>query len=262
MVSKDEQVKLTQHTHPLQPGVRDFDLQVRSRYCNGLSALDIIPICISIPVLEIVLNPFIDHRRYFHGRITMRLILASGSPRREEILRKMGMAFEVIIPNIDEKAFSPIPEECAVDNAFRKAEWIAQEVMDGIIIGADTIVVLGDRVFNKPRDDEEAIGMLETLSGRTHRVITGIAVLLVRDGNVKSKIMDYEVTRVKMKPLERGEIERYVKECSPLDKAGSYAVQEIGDRFVEGIEGDYHNVVGLPKEKVKHILDTLFSAWK
>lgn len=188
----------------------------------------------------------------------MKLILASGSPRRREILKDMGMEFAVNVPNIEEKFIQYLsPEENAVENAIRKAKIVAQKVSDSILIGADTVVALGDVIFNKPKDEKDAMRMLEQLSGKTHRVITGLAFIVVIDGKIVEEVKDYMVTWVKMKSIPNEEIERYVKENSPFDKAGSYAIQEIGDSFVEGIEGDFYNVVGLPKERVTEILSEL-----
>jgi len=188
----------------------------------------------------------------------MRLILASGSPRRREILEGLGLEFEVMIPHVDE-VFDPCrsPEEGAVTNAQCKAREIAREVSDAVVLGADTVVVLGDAIFTKPSGDQDAVRMLEALSGKRHRVITGYACIVVGDNGIAEEITGFEVSWVTMRQLSREEIERYVREHSPMDKAGSYAIQEIGERFIEGIEGDYDNVVGLPGTRIRRILDGL-----
>ena len=188
----------------------------------------------------------------------MRLILASGSPRRREILEDMGRPFEVILPHVEENHPPYLsPEESAVENALAKARWVSQRAGDAILIGADTVVALGNDIFNKPRDESEAVRMLAALSGKTHRVITGMAFLVVREGRVMEEIKDHEVTLVTMRSIPGEDIRNYVKEHAPFDKAGAYAIQEIGDRSVERIEGDYFNGVGLPKERVMHILNAL-----
>jgi len=189
----------------------------------------------------------------------MRLILASGSPRRREILKEMGRPFEVILPHVEENHPPHLsPEESAVENALAKARWVSQRAGDAILIGADTVVALGNDIFNKPRDESEAVRMLAALSGKTHRVITGMAFLVVREGRIIDEINEHVVTRVTMRSIPDEDIRNYVKEHAPFDKAGAYAIQEIGDRFVERIEGDYYNVVGLPKERVMDILNALF----
>ncbi|MGA1797130.1 MAG: Maf family protein [bacterium] len=188
----------------------------------------------------------------------MRLILASGSPRRRQILKGLGLAFEVRVPHVDE-VFDPnrSPEEGAVTNALLKAREIAREVSDAVVLGADTIVVLGDVIFTKPSDDRDAVRMLDALSGQRHRVITGYACIAVGDNGIAEEITGFEVSWVTMRRLSGEEIERYVQEHSPMDKAGSYAIQEIGERFIECIEGDYDNVVGLPGIRIRGILDDL-----
>lgn len=188
----------------------------------------------------------------------MRLILASGSPRRKEILEGLGLEFEVRVPHVDEVFDARrSPEEGAVTNALLKAREIAREVSDAVVLGADTVVVLGDAIFNKPSDDRDAVRMLEALSGQRHRVITGYACIAVGDSRIVEEITGYEVSWVSMRRLSAEEIEWYVREHSPMDKAGSYAIQEIGDRFIERIEGDYDNVVGLPGTRILEILKGL-----
>ena len=175
----------------------------------------------------------------------------------------MGMPFEVIIPHVEENHPPHLsPEESAVENALAKARWVSQRGGDAILLGADTVVALGKHIFNKPRDESEAIRMLTALSGKTHRVVTGMAFLVVREGQVMEEIKDHEVTLVTMRSIPGEDIRNYVKEHAPFDKAGAYAIQEIGDRFVERIEGDYFNVVGLPKERVMHILNALFRRYE
>ncbi len=192
----------------------------------------------------------------------MKVILASGSSSRRGIFESMGVNFEVIIPQVKEELKeNSSPEEIAQEIAYKKAENVSQKIKDGIVIGADTIVSLNNRTFGKPKNKYEAIEMLKTLSGTKHKVITGISFIVVKEGEIVEKITDREVTWVKMKNISLNEVKKYVEENLPLDKSGSYAVQEEGDRFVDKIEGDFYNVVGLPKYKVKRILEMLFKKY-
>jgi septum formation protein len=181
-----------------------------------------------------------------------RIVLASASPRRAKLLKKIIKDFEVIPSGIDESGVpANSPEEFAVKAALAKAEDAAQRIPGAIVIGADTIVVLGDKILGKPKDAKAAIKMLERLSGNTHRVITGIAVI---DSETKQTQAAYETTEVKMRKVTDKDILEYVKSGKPLDKAGAYGIQEIEGVFIEKIEGDYDNVVGLPVKKLKELL--------
>lgn len=192
----------------------------------------------------------------------MKIILASGSPRRKIILEDMGINFEIIVPRVEEAIKEDMsPEKLAIFLASQKAREVAGRVREGIIIGADTIVALGEKIFGKPESKEEAVKMLQTLSGTRHRVITGLSFLIVIAGKIVKEIKDKEVTWVKMRDIPRKDIEKYVRENSPLDKSGSYAVQEVEDKFVEKIEGDFYNVVGFPKQKVEKILKKLLKEY-
>ncbi|NOZ64160.1 MAG: 23S rRNA (uracil(1939)-C(5))-methyltransferase RlmD [Caldiserica bacterium] len=185
----------------------------------------------------------------------MKIILASGSPRRKSILEDMEISFEVIVPQVEETIREDIsPEKLATFLASQKSREVAKKVKEGIIIGADTIVALEEKIFGKPESKEEAVRMLQTLSGTRHRVITGLSFLIVIEGKIVKEIKTKEVTWVKMRDIPLKEIEKYVRENSPLDKSGSYAVQEVEDKFVERIEGDFYNVVGFPRQKVEKIL--------
>lgn len=173
----------------------------------------------------------------------MTMILASASPRRQELLRQVGCDFKVIASDVDEdNKWSSSPAELAVSLAVAKALDVAKKAAaDDVVLGADTIVVMDGQVYGKPADDADACRMLGELAGRRHQVITGIAVATA--GRVWT---DFAVTAVTFRDLTRSEIERYVASGEPRDKAGSYAIQGIGALFVEGIEGCYANVVGLP----------------
>ncbi len=173
----------------------------------------------------------------------MALILASASPRREELLRQAGCAFTVVASEAEEENDRQLPPtELAVDHALAKARDVALRVPPGdVVVGADTIVVLDGQVFGKPRDTADARRMLTALAGREHQVITGVAV--VKDGAAWT---DFAVTAVRFRAVGPEEIERYLAGGEPPGKAGAYAIQGAGALLVEGITGCYTNVVGLP----------------
>ncbi len=176
-----------------------------------------------------------------------RLILASASPRRREILSHIGLEFDVVVTDADEKTALPAdPSELVVELARRKA---AACTADGIIIACDTVVSLGGQVLTKPEDADDARRMLRALSGNTHQVYSG---LCVTDG--EKVISSHTVTGVRMREITEDEIAAYIATGEPLDKAGAYGVQDLGGIFVERIDGDYYNVVGLPLESLCRIL--------
>lgn len=176
------------------------------------------------------------------------LILASASPRRSELLRQIGLDFEVRISLAEETVSPPEhhPEAYVRTLALHKAEDVAQSVTDGVVIGADTIVVLDEMILNKPADDADALRMLTLLQGRTHQVITGVAVLSVQDGEVLRHQVAHVSTDVTMRQASEEELRAYVATGEPRDKAGAYAIQGRGSVLISGIVGDYFNVVGLP----------------
>jgi len=185
-------------------------------------------------------------------------ILASASPRRLEILQTLGIDPEILVPDTNEDCDrAAVPPELLVEGlACRKARAAGEMLMrcgrgeeDCLILAADTVVVLGDRILEKPRDAEDARQMLRALSENTHRVCTGIAVLC--RGILT---MDVQCTQVRFRSLTEAEIEAYVASGEPMGKAGSYAIQERGALFVEEICGDYFNVVGLPAVCVDKLL--------
>ena len=183
----------------------------------------------------------------------MRLILASHSPRRQELLRRAGFAFEVRPSRIEEILR---PGETAEDFACRAAQEKALEVAascqpDGLILGADTVVVVNGELLGKPRDAEDARRMLRLLSGLTHRVITGVCVVRAPQ---EIKALKYETTVVTFRHLDEEEIQRYLASGEPFDKAGAYGIQGLASRFVTRVEGCYFNVVGLPVALVYEIL--------
>jgi septum formation protein len=185
----------------------------------------------------------------------MRLILASASPRRAEILRDAGMAFEVCASNMAE---DQLPGESAEQMVSRlakeKACAVAAQQTSGnaaIIVGADTCVELGGEIFGKPRDAADARAMLTRLAGRTHRVVTGICAIRVPDAVMRSAV---EITAVTFAPLDESEIAVYVASGEPMDKAGAYAIQGRAGRHITRIEGCYFNVVGLPLARLCSLL--------
>jgi septum formation protein len=181
----------------------------------------------------------------------VRIILASASPRRRELLAQVGCDFVVMNSTIVEDNAQDIPpHELAVLQAKDKALDVFSKVQThDVVIGADTIVVLDGQVYGKPIDENDARCMLTTLSGRQHQVITGIAV--VTAGKIWS---DFVVTNVKFGDIKAGEIESYLTSGEPMDKAGAYAIQGMGALFVESISGCYANVVGLPLNKLSDLL--------
>ncbi len=174
------------------------------------------------------------------------MILASGSPRRSEILNSVGWEFEKHVADIDETEFpGELPAAYVERLAREKAEAVAVHFPDRYVLGADTTVVIDELIIAKPIDLDDARRMLRLLSGRQHEVLTGVAI--VNNGNTTSAV---ERTRVKFAELSDEAIEFLILEGSPLDKAGAYAVQAQAALFIDGIQGDYWNVVGLPMNLV------------
>ena len=171
----------------------------------------------------------------------MRFILASQSPRRRELLQKLNIPFLVQVADVDETMDKDLPlTEAVARLSLRKAKAVAGG-QDDIVIAADTIVVLGNTVLGKPRDEKDAFQMLKSLSGRSHQVMTGVTVLKGDTFRCHT-----EVTEVFFRELTDEEIAAYIATKDPMDKAGSYGIQNGGALFVEKIQGDYFNVVGLP----------------
>lgn len=172
----------------------------------------------------------------------MRIILASGSPRRKELLNSLGINFTVYKPEADEShSENEDPEKLCARLSRIKAEAGAEKFGDAVIIAADTIVVIDGKILGKPIDREDAVRMLKMLQGRTHEVLTGLSVCA--NGKILTHV---EHTRVKFRTLSDAEINAYAMTGECDDKAGAYAVQGVGSLLIERIEGDYFNVVGLP----------------
>lgn len=173
----------------------------------------------------------------------MKIVLASQSPRRKELLGRMGLEFVTQASKIDESAFDGLEARELVATLSReKAQWIARQ-LDGetLVIGADTVVVRDGAALGKPKDAEDAVAMLLSLSGRDHQVCTGVTVY--RGDRVLTQV---EETQVTFRELTEAEVRQYVSTGEPMDKAGAYGIQGLGGLLVEGIRGDYSNVVGLP----------------
>ena len=180
------------------------------------------------------------------------LILASSSPRRQQILAAAGIPFTVRAPNVPEER---LPNESPIDYVQRLAEQKAFSVVAApgeIVLAADTVVIVGEHILEKPRDGADAARMLGLLSGREHEVITGICL---RDE--KRTIVDTATTRVHVVELSEEEIADYIASGEPMDKAGAYAIQGLASRFIDRVEGGYFNVVGLPISLVYRYLKQL-----
>lgn len=184
-----------------------------------------------------------------------KIILASASPRRKELLAKAGISFTVIPAAGEEKRTSENPGEAVQQLARDKAEWVAQslaECEEGIlVIGSDTIVVFENRILGKPKDRRDAAETLEKLQGNTHQVYTGVTVLERKAGKWVEHTF-FESTDVTFYPVSREEIQDYIATGEPMDKAGSYGIQGLFGIYVKGICGDYNNVVGLPVARLFH----------
>jgi septum formation protein len=186
-----------------------------------------------------------------------KLILASRSPRRADILRKEGIEFEVRLPpNIKEESATCDPVEHVLLLSKEKAQSVSRQVEEGIILGADTIVVLDGEIMGKPQNKEEAFFILRKLSGKKHRVYTGITLLNKYNGKM---ISDYDCTEVKFNQLEDEKIVAYIETGEPMDKAGAYGIQGMGNFLVDYIQGSLDNVIGLPTDKLKEMLIKVIS---
>ena len=186
----------------------------------------------------------------------MRLILASNSPRRLDVLRQLGLDPSVRSPAIDESCIEGESPEAYVERLARsKAEAVAETELDALVIGGDTIVVSEDRLLGKPEDEDRAVEMLLSLAGRKHLVLTGLAIS-GQDGTVSA----VSGTEVRFRSFTEAEARRYVMSGEPMDKAGAYAIQGLGAALVAEIVGDYYTVMGFP---VGTFLDLLLqSGWR
>lgn len=208
----------------------------------------------------------------------MRVILASASPRRRELLTQIGIEFEVQVSDVEERVTTAVPCEVVQELSRQKAQAVmdmcrerdVQDAENGqsvekkqpvrsdragtVVIGADTIVACGGEILGKPRDEEDAARMLRLLSGRSHEVYTGVTFVYDEGREIHSF---YECTKVYFAPMTEVEIAEYVATGDPMDKAGAYGIQGFCARYITGIEGDYNNVVGLPVGRVYQELKKL-----
>ena len=177
------------------------------------------------------------------------LILASASPRRSDLLRELGVEFQVIPGHAPEIHHDQMTAgELVQINAYRKARSIAKQFPDALVLGADTLVYLGTTLFGKPANLADARAMLAQLQGHTHQVVTGVCLFHLRGHRCR---IFAENTAVTFRPLTAAQVDDYLQRMNPLDKAGAYAIQEHGERIVEKISGSFSNVVGLPLERLR-----------
>ncbi|MFC4078384.1 Maf family protein [Salinithrix halophila] len=174
------------------------------------------------------------------------LVLASGSPRRKELLRSLGVPFSVHPSSVTEEVpGSPSPGELVEILAAKKALAVAHTKRYAVVIGSDTVVSLEGDILGKPANHADAVRILERLSGQAHQVYTGITLVEVNEGKVRRRLIDHRVTEVMVRNMDRAEIEWYVSTGEPMDKAGAYGLQGIGSLWVDWIDGCYTNVVGM-----------------
>lgn len=206
----------------------------------------------------------------------IKIILASASPRRRELMQQIGLEFEVKVSDVDEKVSSKVPEKVVQELSRQKAEAVADTEIaavsgtDGeadartresgtLVIGADTIVACDGEILGKPKTEEDAARMLRMLSGRAHEVYTGVTFVYADPDDGSRKVHTFfECTKVHFAPMTEEEIAEYVATKDPLDKAGAYGIQGFCARYITGIEGDYNNVVGLPVGRVYQELKRIF----
>ena len=202
------------------------------------------------------------------------IILASNSPRRKELLEQVGVVFEVCPAKGEEIITKTQPQEVVVELARQKAEEVASMIsaygdlhpdtrtpQDLLVIGADTVVAYQEKILGKPKDEQDAKNMLEMLSGQTHQVYTGVALVFVDPSGRAGVHTFYEKTEVTMYPMSEEELQRYIASGDPMDKAGSYGIQGAFAIHIKEIHGDYNNVVGLPVARLYQELQKLGFDW-
>ena len=177
-----------------------------------------------------------------YGKVK-KIILASGSPRRKELLEQIGVSFEIVKAEGEEVITTEIPSEAVKELSRQKAREVAAKTDGDVIIGADTVVAVSGRILGKPKDAGDAVRMLKMLQGKEHEVLTGVTLILKKSGQ---EICFAEATKVHVYPMTEEQIRSYVESGEPMDKAGAYGIQGRFAAYVSGIEGDYNTVVGLP----------------
>ena len=198
-----------------------------------------------------------------------KIILASASPRRRELLAQIGLEFEVKVSNKEEVYTSTKPQKIVEELALMKAENVASdlqaegvELKNTIVIGADTIVVRNEEILGKPKDEEHAYEILLSLQGRAHEVYTGVAILSYNNAGEKEIINHAVETKVHVHEMSEEEIRAYIATGDPMDKAGAYAIQGLCAKFIKEIKGDYYNVVGMPISRLYQEVKNMGMSWK
>ena len=188
-----------------------------------------------------------------------KIILASGSPRRKELLLQIGIVPEIIVSHVEEKITSDVPAEVVMSLAEQKAVDVAKEMPEGtVILGSDTVVAADGKILGKPKSHEEAYEMIRRLAGRSHQVYTGVCLVKKGpEGEADTVVSFYGETDVNVSPMTEKEIREYADSEEPMDKAGSYAVQGFFARYIDGLKGSYANVMGLPVHLVYQELKKL-----
>lgn len=188
-----------------------------------------------------------------------KIILASGSPRRKELLLQIGIVPEIIVSHVEEKITSDVPAEVVMSLAEQKAVDVAKEMPEGtVILGSDTVVAADGKILGKPKSHEEAYEMIRRLAGRSHQVYTGVCLVKKGpEGEADTVVSLYDETDVNVSPMTEKEIREYADSEEPMDKAGSYAVQGFFARYIDGLKGSYANVMGLPVHLVYQELKKL-----
>lgn len=188
-----------------------------------------------------------------------KIILASGSPRRKELLLQIGIVPEIIVSHVEEKITSDVPAEVVMSLAEQKAVDVAKEMPEGtVILGSDTVVAADGKILGKPKSHEEAYEMIRRLAGRSHQVYTGVCLVKKGpEGEADTVVSFYDETDVNVSPMTEKESREYADSEEPMDKAGSYAVQGFFARYIDGLKGSYANVMGLPVHLVYQELKKL-----
>ena len=188
-----------------------------------------------------------------------KIILASGSPRRKELLLQIGIVPEIIVSHVEEKITSDVPAEGVMSLAEQKAVDVAKEMPEGtVILGSDTVVAADGKILGKPKSHEEAYEMIRRLAGRSHQVYTGVCLVKKGpEGEADTVVSFYDETDMNVSPMTEKEIREYADSEEPMDKAGSYAVQGFFARYIDGLKGSYANVMGLPVHLVYQELKKL-----
>ena len=188
-----------------------------------------------------------------------KIILASGSPRRKELLLQIGIVPEIIVSHVEEKITSDVPAEVVMSLAEQKAVDVAKEMPEGtVILGSDTVVAADGKILGKPKSHEEAYEMIRRLAGRSHQVYTGVCLVKKEpEGEADTVVSFYDETDVNVSPMTEKEIREYADSEEPMDKAGSYAGQGFFASYIDGLKGSYANVMGLPVHLVYQELKKL-----